>query len=154
MLYFWNMMLQGGRAGAGRASLLLVLAALSGGWLMAQSQPASQRPAASSPASEPEYLISAEDVLEIYVLDVPELSRQYEVSSTGQVTLPLLPEPLSAAGLTLNQFSQRVRSALQQGGFVSDPRVTTAVRESRAHAVAITGAVRRPQMYRVLGRTT
>ncbi len=109
-------------------------------------------PAAAS--SEPEYLISPDDVLEVYVLDVPELSRQYEVSATGKVTLPLLAAPLAAAGLTLEQFSRSVRQRLQEEGLVSDPRVSTAVRESRVHAVAITGAVRKPQMYRVLGRTT
>jgi polysaccharide export outer membrane protein len=107
-----------------------------------------------SAAAEPEYLISPDDVLEVYVLDVPELSRAYEVSATGKVTLPLLSAPLPAAGLTLEQFSQLARRRLQEEGFVSDPRVSTSVRESRAHAVAITGAVHKPQMYRVLGRTT
>lgn len=110
---------------------------------------------AQAPAStQPEYLISPDDVLEVYVLDVPELSRAYEVSATGKVTLPLLAAPLAAAGLTLEQFSQLVRARLQEEGFVSDPRVSTSVRESRVHAVSITGAVKRPQMYRVLGRTT
>jgi len=108
-----------------------------------------------APASaEPEYLISPDDVLEVYVLDVPELSRAYEVSATGKVTLPLLAAPVAAAGLTLEQFSQLVRARLREEGFVSDPRVSTSVRESRMHAVAITGAVRKPQVYRVLGRTT
>jgi polysaccharide export outer membrane protein len=105
-------------------------------------------------SAEPEYLISPDDVLEVYVLDVPELSRAYEVSATGKVTLPLLAAPVVAAGLTLEQFSQLVRARLQEEGFVSDARVSTSVRESRVHAVAITGAVKRPQMYRVLGRTT
>src|SRR5581483_3305358 len=44
--------------------------------------------------------------------------------------------------------------ALQREGFVRDPQVSTAVRDSRAHAVSIAGAVKKPQMYRVLGRTT
>ncbi len=105
-------------------------------------------------APEPEYLISPDDVLDIYVLDVPELSRGYSVSSTGNVTLPLLSAPLPAAGMTLEQFSDAVRSALQKEGFVSDPRVNVSVRESRAYAISITGAVKRPQMYRVFGRTT
>ena len=123
---------------------------------LAGSAPGPGTGAASLPAAaaEPEYLISPDDVLEVYVLDVPELSRQYKVSATGKVTLPLIAAPLIAAGLSLEQFSQLVRTRLQEEGFVSDPRVSTSVRESRMHAVAITGAVRRPQMYRVLGRTT
>lgn len=148
--------------------LALVLA-LGGLSLFAQVPPASgagASPAASAAsarardsaemagAAEPEYLISPDDVLDVYVLDVPELSRSYEVSSTGKVTLPLLSAPLPAAGLTLNQFSDAVRKALQKEDFVSDPRVNTSVRDSRAHAVSIAGAVKKPQMYRVLGRTT
>lgn len=159
-----------GRPGARRWMLLLTLVLFSGGpSLFAQVQPtpgSGASPAASAApapapdsaavraAAEPEYLISPDDVLDVYVLDVPELSRSYEVSSTGKVTLPLLSAPLPAAGLTLNQFSDGVRKALQKEGFVSDPRVSTAVRDSRAHAVSIAGAVKKPQMYRVLGRTT
>lgn len=159
-----------GKPGARRWMLFLALVLFSGGLsLFAQVQPtpgsgappaASAAPAPardSAPipgAAEPEYLISPDDVLDVYVLDVPELSRPYEVSSTGKVTLPLLSAPLPAAGLSLNQFSDAVRKALQKEGFVSDPRVSTSVRDSRAHAVSIAGAVKKPQMYRVLGRTT
>ncbi|HKC70690.1 MAG TPA: polysaccharide biosynthesis/export family protein, partial [Terriglobales bacterium] len=51
--------------------------------------------AGDTAATEPEYLISPDDVLEVYVLDVPELSRSYEVSATGKVTLPLLAAPVA-----------------------------------------------------------
>ena len=46
------------------------------------------------PAAQ-EYAISPEDQLEIYVLDVPELSRTYRVSQDGQIDVPLLPEPIA-----------------------------------------------------------
>lgn len=145
------------RARAGKRWLAWLL--LSGVALAQVSQPeAPPAPAMATTAAilqaEPEYRISPEDVLDVYVLDVPELSRQYTVGANGAVTLPLLAAPLAAHGLTLNQFSDLVAKRLQAEGFVSDPRVSTSVRESRAHAVAITGAVRQPQMYRVLGRTT
>lgn len=159
-----------GRNGARRRKVVLPLALLWGALsLFAQAPPpanSAASPAASSApapapdsaavraAAEPEYLISPDDVLDVYVLDVPELSRQYAVSSTGKVTLPLLSAPLPAAGLTLNQFSDSVSQALQREGFVRDPQVSTAVRDSRAHAVSIAGAVKKPQVYRVLGRTT
>jgi len=161
---------QPGKPGARRWMLLLALVLFWGALsLFAQVQPAAgsgASPAAEAApapapdsaavgaAAEPEYLISPDDVLDVYVLDVPELSRQYAVSSTGKVTLPLLSAPLPAAGLTLNQFSDAVSKALQREGFVRDPQVSTAVRDSRAHAVSIAGAVKKPQMYRVLGRTT
>lgn len=164
-----NLSAAAGRARrATRRMLCLPLALLAGAFATAQIAPsavsspllagaaalAGSRPQPPAAGTEPEYLISPDDVLDVYVLDVPELSRSYEVSSTGRVTLPLLSAPLAAAGLTLDGFSQLVRQRLQAEGFVSDPRVSTSVRESRTHAVAIAGAIKRPQMYRVLGRTT
>jgi polysaccharide biosynthesis/export protein len=112
------------------------------------------RTADISNASSQEYLISPDDLLDLYVMDVPELSRTYRVSQTGLVTLPLLPHSLNVAGLTLEQFSDLTTHELKSRGLVSDPRVTVTVKESRMHSVAITGAVKKPQIYFVLGRTT
>src|SRR5205823_3566674 len=46
-----------------------------------------------------EYLICPDDELEINVLDVPELSHQYRLDANDLLTLPLLADPISAAGL-------------------------------------------------------
>lgn len=101
-----------------------------------------------------EYLISPDDVLDVYLVDVPELSRPYRVSPTGTVTLPLLPNALNVVGLTLTQFADLITHELKSRGLVSDAKVTVTVKESRMHSVVITGAVKRPQLYFVLGRTT
>jgi polysaccharide export outer membrane protein len=101
-----------------------------------------------------DYVIGSDDVLNVYVLDVPELSREYRVSGTGTVTLPLLPNSLTAAGLTLSQFSELLTKELKTAGLVSDPHVITSVDQSRLHTVAITGAVKRPQIYPVFSQTT
>jgi polysaccharide export outer membrane protein len=90
----------------------------------------------------------------VYILDVPELSREYRVSSTGTVAVPLLSNPLTAQGLTLAQFSDRLTKELKTAGLVSDPHVVTSVGQSRLHTVAITGAVKRPQIYAVFSQTT
>jgi polysaccharide biosynthesis/export protein len=107
----------------------------------------------SNPAQQ-EYLINPDDLLDLYVMDVPELSRTYRVSPTGQVTLPLLSKPLDVAGLTLNEFADLTTRELKTRGLVSDARVTINVKESRTHSVAIAGAVKKPQIYFVLARTT
>jgi polysaccharide biosynthesis/export protein len=101
-----------------------------------------------------DYVISPDDVLTLYVVDVPEFSRDYRVSPDGKVTLPLLPSSLQAAGQTLNQFSTLVAEQLKSQGLVSNPSLTTSVKESRTHSVAITGAVKKPQIYPVFGQTT
>src|SRR5579863_3678667 len=98
-------------------------------------------------SAQQEYLISPDDLLDLYIVDVPELSRTYRVSPTGQVTLPLLSHPLNVAGLTLGQFADLTTQELRAQGLVSDPRVTVNVKESREHSVTVSGAVKKPQIY-------
>ncbi len=98
-------------------------------------------------------MIAPDDLLNVYILDVPELSREYRVSMSGQVAFPLLSKPLTAAGLTLDQFSELLASQLRSSGNVSNPHVNISVKESRLHSVSITGSVKSPQIYPVLGKT-
>lgn len=101
-----------------------------------------------------EYLVAANDLLDVHVFDVPELSRSYRVSESGTISLPLLSEPIEAVGLTLDQLAAVIKDRLRTSGMVSSPQVTVAVKESRTYVVAIGGAVRKPQLYQTLGRTT
>jgi len=101
-----------------------------------------------------DYVIGPDDLLNIYVLDVPELSRDYRVSAAGTIAIPVLATPVDAAGLTLAQFSDLLCKELKTQGLVTDPHITMAVDQSRLHSIAIVGAVRRPQVYPVLTRTT
>ncbi len=101
-----------------------------------------------------DYVISPDDELDVYVLDVPEISRQYRVGPSGSITVPLLPEPISAAGMTPVQLSQAISERLRKAGMVDNPHVTVQVKESRLHSIAILGAVRKPQIYAIFGKTT
>ena len=94
-----------------------------------------------------EYIISPDDVLDVYILDVPELSRTYRVNQSGQLVFPLLPKPLHAAGLTLEGFSALLASELKSSGTISDPHVSVTVKESRMHSISLTGAVKSPQLF-------
>ncbi|HLZ00339.1 MAG TPA: polysaccharide biosynthesis/export family protein [Candidatus Angelobacter sp.] len=107
----------------------------------------------ASPVTIPDYTISPDDVLEVYILDVPELSRMYRVNQSGQLVFPLLPKPLTAAGLTLDAFSDLLASELKSSGTISDPHISVSIKESRLHAISITGAVKTPQVYPLLGPT-
>lgn len=112
------------------------------------------RPFDASEIRDQDYVISPDDVLDLYVLDVQELSREYRVSASGQVSIALLKDSVRAGGLTLDQFSSVVSSKLQEAGLVTHPHVSVSVKQSRVHSVSITGAVRKPQIYAVMGRTT
>src|ERR1700730_3106895 len=112
------------------------------------------KPVALAPADLRDYEISPDDLLEIYVFDVPDLSRQYRVSPNGTIQLALLPDSIVAAGRTRSQLSQTISERLRDRRLVANAQVTVEVKESRVHSVAITGAVKRPQIYPVFGQTT
>jgi polysaccharide export outer membrane protein len=119
------------------------------------ASPPTQTAAPASPAqAADDYIIGADDILNVYIVDVPELSRTYRVTANGTVTIPVLPNPITVTGLTLSQFSERLSQELKAGGLVTDPHVTTSVDQSRLHTVAITGAVRQPQIYPLFSQTT
>ncbi len=113
--------------------------------------------ASSAPSRLPsvsDVIISPDDVLDLSVLDVPEFSGHFRVSPTGSIRLPLLPSPIPAAGLTPHELSQSISEKLRAGGLVNNPQVTISVRESRVHSVAVTGAVKKPQIYPLFSSTT
>ena len=116
------------------------------------------RPATSraSPSSRVgmRYVIAKDDLLEVYVVGLQELSREYRVDGDGMIALPMLSEPVMAAGLTLDQLSEALRKALLEGGLLTDPQVVVTVKSSALNSVTLSGAVRKPGVYPVYVRTT
>jgi polysaccharide export outer membrane protein len=106
------------------------------------------------PGPNTDSIISPDDVLDVYIVDVPELSRQYRVSPAGKVQVPLLTSPILAAGGSVTQFAEAIADELRKNGLVNNPHVTVSIASSRLQSVAITGAVRRPQIYPIFGATT
>jgi len=104
--------------------------------------------------SLPDCLISPDDLLTISVYDAPDVSGEYRVSPTGQIQVPLLTAPVEAAGRTPGQLAGLISEKYSRAEIYSHPRVTVAIKESRVHSIAIAGAVKRPQIYPVFGRTT
>jgi polysaccharide export outer membrane protein len=89
-----------------------------------------------------EYVIGAEDVLQISVFGHPELERTVTVNAAGLVTFPPLGE-LKAAGLTPKQASDRLGERLSTY-LRQTTTATVSVREFLSHSVYISGAVARP----------
>ncbi|MGO9271308.1 MAG: polysaccharide biosynthesis/export family protein [Terriglobia bacterium] len=113
-----------------------------------------QRAVPSVPGQAFDYIIAPDDDLEIFVMDVPELSHEYSVSPAGLISISLLKDPILAAGLTPIRLSQVIAKELQTAGMLDNPHITVRVKQSRLHAVAILGAVKRPQIYPIFGTTT
>jgi polysaccharide export outer membrane protein len=102
----------------------------------------------------PDCLISPDDVLIVNVYDAPDVTGEYRVSPTGQIEIPLLSAPVVAAGWTPAQLAELISEKYSQAEIYTHPRVTVAIKESRAHSIAIAGAVKKPQIYPVFAKTT
>jgi polysaccharide export outer membrane protein len=100
------------------------------------------------------YFVSPDDVLHIEIFDVPDISGDYRVSANGTLTLPLLSSPIVGAGLTLDRLSQVIAENYRTARVLGNPQVTVTVKESRVHSIAVVGAVKKPQIYPLFGRTT
>jgi len=116
------------------------------------------RPAASSASPSnrlgARYVVAKDDLLEVYVVDAQELSREYRVDGDGMITLPMLSRPVMAAGLTLDQLSEAIRKGLLDAGMLADPQVTVTVKSSPWNTVVLSGAAKKPGVYPVYGHTT
>jgi polysaccharide export outer membrane protein len=100
------------------------------------------------------YVIAKNDLLDIDVVGVQELSRECRVDGDGMIYLPMLSRPVMAAGLTLDQLSQAIRKDLIDAGLLTDPQVTATVKSSLWNAVVLSGAAKKPGVYPVYGHTT
>jgi polysaccharide export outer membrane protein len=113
----------------------------------------SQPPAGEFKGASGDYTVSPEDVLDVNVLDVPEVSRTYRVSSNGLLTLPLLPEPIPAAGQSLDGLARLIAAKFREAGMLSNATVTVSLKETRLHTVLVTGEVKIPKAYPIYGPT-
>ncbi|HMD87477.1 MAG TPA: polysaccharide biosynthesis/export family protein [Terriglobia bacterium] len=100
-----------------------------------------------------DYTVSPEDLLDVSVMDVPEVTRTYRVSSNGFLSLPLLPEPIPAAGESLDQLGHLIATKFHDAGMINNAQVTVTLRETRLHTVLVSGEVKRPQSYPIFGPT-
>jgi len=98
--------------------------------------------------------IGAGDVIRVDVFDIPELSRDVRVSSSGNISLPLVHDRIRAAGLTPFQLEQTLQEKLMESGLVSRPQVSVFVKEQNSQPVTVLGAVSHPMTYQLLRPTT
>jgi polysaccharide export outer membrane protein len=99
-----------------------------------------------------DYRIGRQDLLEISVFDVEELSQTVRVADDGSITMPLLGR-LEVAGLTKTELERKIARLLEER-YVRDPQVTVFVKEYESKKIAVSGAVKNPGSYEMLGRKT
>jgi polysaccharide export outer membrane protein len=97
------------------------------------------------------YIIGAQDVLDISVWKEPEVSRVVPVRPDGKISLPLLND-VQAAGLNPGQLAAQITESLKK--FVTNPQVTVIVTTINSQRVYILGEVSRPGAFPLLPNMT
>lgn len=96
--------------------------------------------------------IGPNDVLEISVFKVPDLSKTVQVAETGTINLPLVGE-VPAAGKTAQQLERDLTIRLGDK-YLQNPQVTVVLKENNSQQVTIEGAVEKPGVYPIKSRTS
>jgi polysaccharide export outer membrane protein len=100
---------------------------------------------------DPNYIIGAQDVLDISVWKEPELTRSVPVRPDGKISMPLLND-VQAAGRTPLQLGNDITAGLKK--FITDPQVTVVVTTINSQRVFILGEVNRAGAYPLLPNMT
>jgi len=99
-----------------------------------------------------DYRIGRQDLLQLTVFDLKELDQTVRVADDGSITIPLLGR-LQVAGLTKGELEALIARLLEER-FVRNPQVTIFVKEYESKKVAVSGAVKKPDTYEMLGEKT
>jgi polysaccharide export outer membrane protein len=114
----------------------------------ASSRPAAARPEGINPPKVgKDYVIGADDVLDVSVWKEQELTRTLQVRPDGKISMPLLGD-VQASGLTPTQLAQTVSERLKK--YLTAPQVTVILTQINSQRVYVTGEVTRPGAYPVL----
>ena len=101
------------------------------------------------PAS-PSLPISFGDLIQVNVFDSPDLSGPLRVDSKGSVELPL-GGSIKVIGLTAAEAGEAIAAKLKEAGILLEPHVSVSILEYQSQGVTITGEVRSPGVYPLLG---
>ncbi|HMD34291.1 MAG TPA: polysaccharide biosynthesis/export family protein [Vicinamibacterales bacterium] len=92
-----------------------------------------------------DYTISKQDVLNVIVIDQPQLSKKYTVDADGGIAFPLLGR-VSVAGKTLRQVEAELKRALGTD-YIKNPQVAISIDEFKGRRIFIFGNVQQPGMF-------
>lgn len=101
-------------------------------------------------AADEDYKLSPSDVIEIIIQDAPELSGNFQVSSSGNIPMYYL-GALKVEGKTPDEVSKVIADGLK-GRYLKDPRVFVSVKQYNSRTFFIQGAVKAPGVYIIQGR--
>src|SRR5919108_1578226 len=92
------------------------------------------------PTSDKSYKIGPGDVLDIRILNRPNLSRDaVRVEGNGAIRMPLIEDEIQAACLSESELAKEIATRYLK--FYRNPQVDVFIKEYHSHQVAVVGAV-------------
>ncbi|MBH0202562.1 MAG: hypothetical protein HP496_09800 [Nitrospira sp.] len=104
-----------------------------------------------SNAVSSDYVIGAEDVLDITVWRNPDLSRQVQVRPDGRFSMPIIRDVV-AVGKTPTKLAEEMTSRLKE--YVQNPVVAVTLKEVNSSNIFLLGEVTNPGKYPLKSKTT
>jgi polysaccharide export outer membrane protein len=135
------------------ATAVFAFLLVSPGAMLAQAAETSAQATRNMIPASPSLPISFGDLIQVSVFDSPELSGSLRVNSKGEVELPL-GGAVNVRGLTAAEAGVAIANQLKRAGILLDPHVTVLILEYQSQGVTVTGEVRTPGVYPLLGNRT
>ena len=114
------------------------------------AQPAGRGSTAVLVSPEEDYRIGPNDVIDIRVENMPELTQTFRVTAAGTFLMPFVGR-VSAVMKTTEELAQLIADGLR-GDYLKDPRVSVSVKEFNSRSFFIQGSVRTPGVFQIEGR--
>ena len=112
------------------------------------------RPLEAPVQNLPVQKIGPNDLLMLTVTDAPELTRTFRVDPDGSLRLPMLKEPVRAAGLLPSDLERAIAQSLKDAEMLVQPIVKVTVAEYHSRPISVLGAVKRPVTFQAVGGGT
>lgn len=98
-----------------------------------------------------EYVIGAEDVLDITVWRNPDLSRQVQVRPDGRISMPIIRDVV-AVGKTPTRLAEEMTNRLKE--YVQNPVVAVTLNQVNSSNIFLLGEIAKPGKYPLKSKTT
>lgn len=94
--------------------------------------------------------IGCGDLVQMTVLDTPELSGTFRISNGGDAFLPLVGS-VRLSSLQVEEAQSLIRKRFVEGGYLRDPEITLYIVEYATQGVSVVGEVKKPGIYPIFG---
>ncbi len=99
-----------------------------------------------------DYRIGPLDLLEVKVFQVKDMDREVRVNTSGYISMPLI-GAVQAGGKTVQELEGEIAEKLSKA-YLQNPQVSVFVKEFTSQRITVEGAVNKPGIYPITGRTT